>query len=102
MIKRALATVAFLAACGGDSNMQTTPDAPAGPACTGAIYDNCTTNTQCMSQNCHYYQQSNFTVCTQTCTVGDNTTCPVDSSGNHATCNNMGICKPAAANNCHL
>jgi hypothetical protein len=40
-------------------------------------------------------------VCTTSCTPGDNTTCPVDSTGNHATCNNMANCKPAAANNCH-
>ena len=91
------------AACGGDdgTNMQQV-DAMmgSGAACTGAVYDPCTTNDQCMSQNCHFYMQSNFTVCVTTCTPNDNTTCPVDSSGQHGQCNMMGICKPAAANAC--
>lgn len=100
MIKLALATMVVLAACSGNSSNNSAPDAPAGPACTGAIFDNCTTNAQCMSQTCHYYQQSNFTVCTTTCSATQ--PCPADSSGNPASCNNMGICKPAAANNCHL
>jgi hypothetical protein len=34
------------------------------------------------------------------CTAGDNTTCPIDSTGAHGTCNNMSNCKPAAPNNC--
>lgn len=90
------------AACKDDA---ATPDARmdmmgSGAACTGAVYDPCTTNTQCTSMNCHFYMQSNFTVCVQTCTPGNNSTCPVDSSGTNGTCNNMGICKPAAPNNC--
>ena len=103
MSKIALALVLAVCACGGnDTNMQAQPDAPPGPMCTKALYDNCATNADCTSGNCHFFDKSNFTVCVQTCTAGDNTTCPVDSTGNHATCNNMGICKPAAANNCHL
>ena len=53
-----------------------------------------------MSMDCHFYGTSNFTVCTQTCTPGDNSTCPVDATGNHALCNTKGLCKPAAPNNC--
>ena len=103
MFKFAIALVLAVTACGGnDGNMQTQPDAPTGPACTKAVFDNCVNNTDCNSNNCHFYMQQNFSVCTQACTPGDNTTCPVDSSGQHATCNTMGICKPAAANNCHL
>jgi hypothetical protein len=68
--------------------------------CTGAVYDPCATNDQCMSMNCHFYNQSALTICTTTCTPLDNSTCPVDSTGAHGTCNNMGNCKPAAANNC--
>lgn len=94
--------VAAALGCGSDPAPET-PDAAlqmmTGP-CTGAVYDPCTTADQCSSMNCHYYQQSNFTVCTQTCTYGDDTTCPVDSSGNHGSCNKMGICKPAVANAC--
>jgi hypothetical protein len=98
--------LAVLAGFGCGGGTPATPDAahdaPPGPMCTGAIYDNCVTNSQCMSANCHFYGTSNFTICTTTCTPGDNTTCPVDSSGAHGTCNTMGNCKPAAPNNCHL
>jgi hypothetical protein len=103
MMKCCLLALYVVAAvgCGGDEPMMTQTDAPAGgSACTGALYDPCTDNNQCMSQNCHFFQQSNFTVCIQSCTAGNNNTCPIDSSGNHATCNNMGLCKPAAANTC--
>lgn len=67
-----------------------------GNVCTGAVYDPCTDPSQCDSGNCHLFQAQGFQVCTQACTPGDNTTCP----GTGATCNNMGICKPAAANDC--
>lgn len=96
----------FVAACGSGSTSPPMIDAPgsgsgSGSACTGAVYDPCTDNTQCMSMTCHLYSMSALQVCTTSCTPGDNTTCPVDSTGNHATCNNMANCKPAAANNCH-
>ena len=94
----------LIAACKDDTS--TAVDAPkadgagGGAACTGAAYDPCTTNDQCMSMNCHFYMMSNFTVCVTTCTPGNNSTCPVDSSGANGVCNMMGICKPAMANNC--
>ena len=75
-------------------------DVGGGGACTGAAYDPCTTNDQCMSANCHFFMMSSFTVCVTTCTPGNNATCPVDSSGVNGTCNNMGLCKPAMPNNC--
>jgi hypothetical protein len=77
-----------------------TTDGPVGTACTGAAYDPCTENTQCMSNRCHLYQAQNLQVCVPTCTPGDNSTCPVDRTGVNGTCNNMGICRPAAANDC--
>jgi hypothetical protein len=64
------------------------------PTCTGALYDPCTDNTQCMSQNCKLFGGAGLEVCTVTCTPGDNTPCGA------GTCNNMGICKPNAANAC--
>jgi hypothetical protein len=64
------------------------------PACTGALYDPCTDNTQCMSGNCKAFGGAGIEVCTTTCTPGDNTPCGA------GTCNNMGICKPNAANAC--
>jgi hypothetical protein len=71
-----------------------------GPPCTGALYDPCTDPSQCMSANCHLYMSSGFQVCIQTCTAGMNSTCPPDATGSNAFCNSMGLCKPAAANNC--
>ena len=91
-----------LAACKDDAPamVDAPKDSPSGGPCTGAAYDPCTTNDQCMSMNCHFYMQSNFTVCVTTCTAGDNSTCPVDATGAHGVCNTMGICKPAMPNNC--
>ena len=84
----------------GSGSATATPDAgSSGPACTGAAYDPCTDPAQCMSGKCQLFSQSGFQVCTQTCTPGDSTTCP-QQNGQPATCNNMAICKPAAANNC--
>jgi len=102
MLKAVFSLVLVLTACGGDDGgSQATPDAAtSGPACTKALYDNCVTATDCMSGNCHFYMQSNFTVCTQACSASN--PCPNDSSGQPGVCNNMGICKPAVANNCHL
>ena len=67
-------------------------------ACTGATYDPCTDNSQCMSQNCKLFGGAGLQVCTVTCTVGNDAPCLVN--GVQGTCNNMGICKPPAANSC--
>ncbi len=75
-------------------------DAPAGNLCTGKAYDPCTAATQCMSNTCHLFMAQNLQVCVTTCTPGNNATCPVDKTGVNGVCNNMGICKPAAANDC--
>jgi hypothetical protein len=64
------------------------------PACTGALYDPCTDNTQCQSASCKAFNGLGVEVCTTTCTPGDDTPCGA------GTCNNMGICKPPAANAC--
>src|SRR5262245_46107527 len=106
-MRRILVSLLFVVACGngrtGDDIQSDAPPQPDGPppaACTGLVYDGCTDNTQCMSMNCHLYKGDQIQVCTQACTPGDNTTCPVDKTGANGLCNAMGICKPAAANNC--
>lgn len=68
-------------------------------ACTGAAYDPCTDAAQCTSGKCQAFGQVGIQVCTVTCTPGDSTTCPMQ-GGQPAQCNNMGICKPPAANSC--
>jgi hypothetical protein len=86
----------LVSACRGDS-----PPVPdGGPKCAGALYDLCSTEHDCTSAMCHLFTSDGFQVCTQQC---DTTTpCPADESGNPGTCNAMMICKPAAANTCHL
>jgi hypothetical protein len=86
----------------GDGKSDQLVDGGAGTAmatCTGAAYDPCSDPSQCSSGKCQLYQQSGFQVCTQTCTPGDSSTCPMQ-NGQAAQCNNMGLCKPAAANSC--
>ena len=100
MTKVALAFLFVVAACGADDgDTQTMADAAgSAAACTGAVYDICVDNADCMSQNCHFYGTSNITVCTQACDA-DNP-CPNDSVGNPVACNMKGNCKPTVANNC--
>ncbi|MDQ3365904.1 MAG: hypothetical protein M3680_10795 [Myxococcota bacterium] len=74
-------------------------DATAVMACTNALYDPCTTNAQCTSASCRVFSGSALQICTQACTPGDNSTCP-QQAGTVVQCNNMGVCKPAAPNNC--
>jgi hypothetical protein len=93
----------LLVACdnGSGGMMGPMPDAPPGtPACTGKLYDWCANASQCESQDCHFFEKSNFTVCTTTCSA-DNP-CPPDHEGNPVSCNNRGICKPNTANVCAL
>jgi hypothetical protein len=68
--------------------------------CAGSAYDPCGSNADCMSNFCHDYNGAGITVCTQLCTAGDNSTCPVDATGANGDCNMMGNCKPAEANTC--
>ncbi|MBA3817838.1 MAG: hypothetical protein H0X17_03025 [Deltaproteobacteria bacterium] len=74
-------------------------DGPARMACTNALYDPCTTNAQCTSGTCRVFSGSALQICTQACTPGDNSTCP-QQAGAVVQCNTMGVCKPAAPNNC--
>ena len=73
-------------------------DAPAGVKCSKALYDPCVNNTDCTSNNCKLFNGVGFTVCTQACDAAN--PCPAQAGQAAPTCNNMGICKPAAANAC--
>jgi hypothetical protein len=68
--------------------------------CTMLVYDLCSTEHDCISTMCHLFQSDGFQVCTQACDA--TTPCPNDSTGAAGTCNAMGICKPAVANDCTL
>jgi hypothetical protein len=50
-----------------------------------------------MSGICHLFNGAALQVCTPSCTPG--AACP-SQGGVTITCNNMGFCKPPAANNC--
>jgi hypothetical protein len=83
----------------GSGSGMATVDGGVLPACTNAVYDPCTTAADCASNQCQAFANAGVQVCTQTCTPGDNTTCP-QQNGQPAQCNNMGICRPPAANSC--
>jgi hypothetical protein len=97
----ALAFVIALAACGSRASpapVDTGIDGTAGAACTGAVYDPCTDNSQCLSGQCHAYNGAGIQVCTQACNPA---ACPNDTAGLAVACNTMNNCKPSVANNCH-
>jgi hypothetical protein len=101
------ATVVCAVACTGHYTVPIAP-ADAAPvvdvanACKGALFDRCTEPSQCMSGDCKDYVGSGFTVCTEACTGPGTYSCPPDSTGSAAFCNNMGLCKPAKPNDCTL
>ena len=69
-------------------------------ACTGALYDPCTTDEQCMSGICRSYTGTGFSACTEACSMPSTPTCPPDSTGIAAGCNKMGQCRPTQPNDC--
>jgi hypothetical protein len=93
---RGFALLLLLVSCSGD----TPPEPDGGNHCAGEIFDLCSTEHDCTSAMCQLFMADGFQVCTQVCDA--TTPCPADKSGNPATCNMMGICKPVAANACHL
>ena len=88
---RALLGTLFLVACAGDA--KPAPDA----AGAGAFGATCATvsnsSTECTSQVCtDTFDMIGHPVCSQTCTVGMDATCPAGSVG--AKCNMRGYCRP--------
>jgi hypothetical protein len=92
-----LATAATLLAtgCAGDST-----DTGKGQVCMGALYDDCGSEHDCMTNDCQTYAPEGFNVCTQACTA--TTPCP-DQNGMPVTCDTArGECKPAGHNDCRV
>jgi hypothetical protein len=86
------------AACSGDAP-------PNNRTCDGTLYDACTDEHECNSNNCHNFTAQKFQVCSVTCTVGDDAPCMTTFEGAKATCVAIGagpggICTPPAANQC--
>lgn len=65
--------------------------------CTGALYDACSTEHQCMSQDCRVV--GTVQTCTQSCNAS--TPCP-DLDGEPVTCNAGGVCEPDAPRACKI
>lgn len=78
-----------------------TTDAPASNACTGAVYDACNPaggGVACgTGLMCKNYMSAGFSACVPTCSTSN--PCPTQ-GGAAVMCNNMGFCRPNAANNC--
>ena len=93
------ALLVLVAACTGDAP-------PSNRTCDGTLYDACSDEHDCLSNNCHNFMMQQFQVCSTTCTVGDDSPCMTTFDGKKATCiaisttGNAGICTPPAANNC--
>jgi hypothetical protein len=96
-----LALALGLSGCSGNSPAEVDAD-PRGPTCTKQPYDLCGTEHDCTSGNCRPFPAEGFQVCTQSCTPGDNTSCPQPMTGMAVCDATTSLCKPAAPNHCHL
>ena len=75
-------------------------DVGKGPVCTGALYENCNSEHDCMSNDCHTFAPEGFNACVQACSA--TVPCP-DSNGVAVTCDVAGgYCKPAAKVDCRV
>jgi len=96
MAKLLACMIVFAAACSGDAPPPAI-DAP-GPA-PKAFGATCTTvvdtgSTECDSGVCtNTFDMLGHSVCSQKCTPGDGSTCPVGADGTMK-CNTKGYCKP--------
>jgi hypothetical protein len=96
--------VLCVAACPADGTTQQPdaasvgPDAPGAP-CTGALYDTCTSDTQCDSHNCQVFSAVNLHVCSQACSATN--PCPMK-DGMAVPCTANGFCRPAGSSGCDL
>jgi hypothetical protein len=86
--------VLAVGACAGDE-----VDMGNGPVCTAALYDACTTEHDCLSNDCHTFAGDGFQACTQPCSAA--MPCPAF-EGAAVECNTNGICKPPMARACRV
>ena len=88
-----------LAACVDSKSGASGSQQEATTVCAGQLYDGCASNDECDSGLCKLYSNRGVEVCTQTCSATN--PCPTQ-SGVAVVCNNMGFCRPDAANACAL
>ena len=84
--------------CVGTSKQSESQQGASG-VCTGQLYDGCTSDDQCDSGFCKLYSNRDVQVCTQTCSATN--PCP-SQDGKAVVYNNMGHCRPVAANSCEV
>ena len=84
-------SAALAAGCAGDET-----DVGKGAVCTGALYDDCASEHDCMSNDCRTYQ--GYNVCTQQCSA--TVPCP-DLDGVAVPCDGD-ICHPTAHRTCRV
>jgi hypothetical protein len=98
MIRLAMLAAGMIQCTGHYSEPLERPDG--GNACSGALFDPCTSSEECESGLCKSYAGAGFSVCTEACTAPGTSSCDEDASGSAAFCNNMGLCKPVMPNGC--
>src|SRR5512140_390153 len=87
--------LAAVCGCAGDQT-----DTGKGAVCTGALYDDCGSEHDCMTNDCHTFTQEGFNACVQQCSA--TLPCP-DQNGTAVPCDTaLGVCKPAAHNMCRV
>lgn len=94
---RMLLAMALLTAvgCAGDE-----VDEGKGLVCTGQLYENCNSEHDCLSNDCHTFAPEGFNACVQPCSA--TVPCP-DQNGVAVTCDTVGgYCKPAAQTVCRV
>ncbi len=94
-----LVVALMFGACTGDA-----PKSDGGQKCIGALYDPCNTEHDCQNGNCVPFADKGIMVCSQSCTAGDNSTCPPQYMDPKmpAVCTANAQCEPMAANSCRI
>lgn len=81
--------------CAGDET-----DEGNGLVCSGQLYENCNSEHDCMSNDCHTFAPEGFNACVQACSA--TVPCP-DQNGVAVACDTVGgYCKPAMQTACRV
>ena len=94
-----LVVACLLVACSGSTPPEIDAN-PAGPLCSGQLYDSCFEEHDCMSNLCQNFQTAGIQVCSQACS--DTNPCPDSTQGAVVCDTDVGACRPAVVNHCHL
>ena len=90
---RKMLVIVIVGACAGDET-----DEGNTPPCTGALYDTCTNEHECMSNDCRPIGGTEM--CTQACSAA--LPCPAEIDDTPVTCGAGGICEPSKPHVCRV